>query len=42
MKKILLLCAAFAFVLNTAQAQDLPTNPEAGKCYVRCTTPDIY
>ena len=23
-------------------AQDLPTNPEPGKCYVRCTTPDIY
>ncbi|RMB60879.1 OmpA family protein [Dokdonia sinensis] len=42
MKKILLLCAAFAFVVTTAQAQDLPTNPEAGKCYVRCTTPDIY
>lgn len=41
MKKILLLCAVFAFALN-AQAQDLPSNPEAGKCYVRCTTPDIY
>ena len=24
------------------QAQDLPSNPEPGKCYVRCTTPDIY
>lgn len=23
-------------------AQDLPQNPEPGKCYVRCTTPDIY
>ncbi|MGB1451876.1 MAG: OmpA family protein, partial [Marinirhabdus sp.] len=23
-------------------AQDLPTNPEPGKCYVRCTTPDVY
>ena len=41
MKKILLLCAVFAFALNT-QAQDLPSNPEPGKCYVRCTTPDIY
>lgn len=41
MKKILLLCAVFAFALNT-QAQDLPANPEPGKCYVRCTTPDIY
>jgi len=25
-----------------AHAQDLPSNPEPGKCYVRCTTPDIY
>ena len=25
-----------------AVSQDLPSNPEAGKCYVRCTTPDIY
>lgn len=23
-------------------SQDLPTNPEPGKCYVRCTTPDVY
>jgi hypothetical protein len=23
-------------------AQDLPSNPEPGKCYVRCTTPDVY
>ncbi len=23
-------------------AQDLPTNPETGKCYVRCKTPDVY
>ena len=23
-------------------AQDLPANPEPGKCYVRCTTPDVY
>ena len=31
-------------VLSTAygMAQDLPTNPEPGKCYVRCTTPDVY
>ncbi len=26
----------------TVQAQDLPANPQPGKCYVRCTTPDIY
>lgn len=42
MNKILLLCAAFVFAFSTAQAQDLPSNPEAGQCYVRCTTPDIY
>ncbi|MEL6945116.1 MAG: OmpA family protein, partial [Bacteroidota bacterium] len=24
------------------EAQDLPPNPEPGKCYVRCTTPDVY
>ncbi len=23
-------------------AQNLPENPEPGKCYVRCTTPDVY
>lgn len=22
--------------------QDLPNNPEPGKCYVRCTKPDVY
>jgi len=25
-----------------AFAQDLPTNPEPGKCYVRCKTPDVW
>ncbi|NND61754.1 MAG: OmpA family protein, partial [Flavobacteriaceae bacterium] len=34
---VLALCA-----VSFAQAQDLPTNPEPGKCYVRCTTPDVY
>ncbi|MEQ3656104.1 MAG: OmpA family protein [Dokdonia sp.] len=42
MKKILLFCAAFALTVISATAQDLPANPEPGKCYVRCTTPDIY
>ncbi|WP_291869045.1 OmpA family protein [Maribacter sp.] len=40
MKKIL-----FLFAVMTASvtlAQDLPENPEPGKCYVRCTTPDVY
>ncbi len=40
MKKTLLILA-FAFA-GTAMAQDLPANPEPGKCYVRCTTPDVY
>lgn len=40
MKKLLL----FAAILTApfAMAQDLPSNPEPGKCYVRCTTPDVY
>ncbi len=40
MKKVLFL-VTFIFA-NVAMAQDLPTNPEPGKCYVRCTTPDVY
>ena len=42
MKKILFLCLVFGLTIWNTKAQDLPTNPEAGKCYVRCTTPDIY
>lgn len=37
--------AIFLFMLlciGTSLAQDLPPNPEPGKCYVRCTTPDVY
>lgn len=41
MKKIVFslvfgLCAVVVF------GQDLPENPEPGKCYVRCKTPDVY
>ncbi|MFS4415670.1 OmpA family protein [Maribacter sp. 2307ULW6-5] len=40
MKKVLF---ALAFMTAmTTMAQDLPANPEPGKCYVRCTTPDVY
>ncbi|WP_047245673.1 OmpA family protein [Maribacter thermophilus] len=40
MKKVLFL---FTFVTaSVAMAQDLPADPEPGKCYVRCTTPDVY
>lgn len=41
MKKIVLLGLAL-LVSNFTFAQDLPSNPEPGKCYVRCTTPDVY
>ncbi|MBV1923530.1 MAG: OmpA family protein [Flavobacteriaceae bacterium] len=41
MKKIILLGIALV-ISNFAFAQDLPANPEPGKCYVRCTTPDVY
>ncbi len=41
MKKIIFTMVALATGM-VAQAQDLPANPEPGKCYVRCTTPDIY
>ena len=39
-KRTLLIMAAF--ISAYGMAQDLPTNPEPGKCYVRCTTPDVY
>ena len=42
MKKALFFSLALGLFALTAQAQDLPANPEEGKCYVRCTTPDIY
>ncbi len=41
MKKILFL-GIVAMLSFTASAQDLPSNPEPGKCYVRCTTPDVW
>ncbi|MCF6350325.1 MAG: OmpA family protein [Flavobacteriaceae bacterium] len=41
MKKILLSSLTLIFGV-IAFAQDLPTNAEPGKCYVRCTTPDVW
>jgi outer membrane protein OmpA-like peptidoglycan-associated protein len=41
MKKLLLTGALLAFYF-TASAQDLPTNAEPGKCYVRCKTPEVW
>ncbi len=40
MKKVLLCCALMTAAVS--MAQDLPANPQPGKCYVRCTTPDVY
>ncbi len=39
MKRLTLL---LLLLTTVAVAQDLPQNPEPGKCYVRCTTPDVY
>jgi len=41
MKQLFLLGLALV-VSTTMVSQDLPPNPEPGKCYVRCTTPDVY
>lgn len=41
MKKILFSVAFLAFSA-VIYGQDLPENPEPGKCYVRCKTPDIW
>lgn len=41
MRKILLTSALLA-LCYTVSAQDLPTNAEPGKCYVRCKTPEVW
>ena len=41
MKKLLLSITLLVFGFS-AVAQDLPENPEPGKCYVRCKTPDVW
>ena len=41
MKKILLSGVLLMFGAVTF-AQDLPDNPEPGKCYVRCKTPEVW
>lgn len=40
MKKNLLFILTLAFVSITAQ--ELPSNPEPGKCYVKCITKDVF
>jgi len=42
MRKIILGAFLVLCIANLAAQQDLPQNPEPGKCYVRCTTPDVY
>ncbi|QOD61920.1 OmpA family protein [Polaribacter haliotis] len=41
MKKILL-SVTFLMLGAVAFGQDLPENPEPGKCYVRCKTPEVW
>ncbi|WP_298778792.1 OmpA family protein [uncultured Polaribacter sp.] len=41
MKKYLI-NTCFLLLSALVFSQDLPENPEEGKCYVRCKTPDIY
>jgi hypothetical protein len=40
--KNLFLLVLFTVSYFNVFSQDLPQNPEPGKCYVRCTTPDVY
>lgn len=42
MKKLFILLAPAFMAVSGLLAQDLPTNPETGKCYVKCTTPDEF
>lgn len=42
MKRIILGALILMTGVSVQAQQDLPQNPEPGKCYVRCTTPDIY
>ena len=43
MKKTLLsILAIAAFGFSMAQGDQLPPNGEAGKCYVKCITPDVW
>ena len=42
MKTNFLLCLTFLLGLGFAQAQDLPSSPEPGKCYVKCITKDEF
>jgi len=40
--KNLLLITLILLMATWSVGQDLPQNPDPGKCYVRCVTPDVY
>lgn len=42
MRITLSLIVAMVLASFSAQAQQLPSNPDPNKCYVRCVTPDVY
>lgn len=42
MRLMLSLVAALVLSAVSVQAQQLPSNPDPNKCYVRCVTPDVY
>ena len=42
MKTNLLLCLTFILGIGFSQAQNLPENPDPGKCYVKCITKDEF
>ena len=42
MKKLLLIAIAMMGLSSFAQVDGLPQNPDPGKCYVKCTTPDEF
>ena len=42
MRLSITLLAALLLSTFSANAQQLPSNPDPNKCYVRCVTPDVY
>ncbi len=42
MKKLLLIAIVMMGMSGFAQVDGLPQNPDPGKCYVKCTTPDEF
>jgi len=42
MKTNLFLCLTFLLGIGFSQAQNLPANPDPGKCYVKCITKDEF